>query len=58
MYYAIGKELEDLERWDEAFEYYQKGGDAVSRVAKYDVATDIALIERIIGTCSGEWLGQ
>jgi len=56
MYYAIGKELEDLERWDEAFEYYRKGGDAVCSVAQYDVATDVALIDQIIETCTGEWL--
>ncbi len=56
MYYAIGKELEDLERWEEAFEYYKKGGDAVSSVAKYDVAADVALIDKIISSCNAEWL--
>jgi tetratricopeptide (TPR) repeat protein len=56
LYYAIGKELEDLGRWDEAFEYYRRGGDAVTSIADYDVGTDIALIEAVIGTCTPEWL--
>ena len=56
MYYAIGKELEDLERWQEAFHYYQLAGDAVTRVAGYDVGTDIELIEKIIEVCNADWL--
>lgn len=56
MYYAIGKELEDLERWQEAFHYYKLAGDAVASVANYDVGTDIELIDRIIEVCNSEWL--
>ncbi len=56
MYYAIGKELEDLERWDEAFHYYQLAGNAVMRVANYDVAEDLALIDKIIEVCDAAWL--
>jgi hypothetical protein len=56
MYYAIGKELEDLEQWEQSFEYYKKAGDAVTSVAKYDVATDITLIDKIIDVCNAEWL--
>jgi len=56
LYYAIGKELEDLERWQEAFHYYKLGGDAVSLVAGYDIDTDIKLIDKIIEVCNSEWL--
>ena len=56
MYYAIGKELEDLERWDEAFEYFRQAGDAVAGVADYDVRDDEALIDTIINTCNASWL--
>ena len=56
LYYAIGKELEDLERWDEAFEYYEKAGRAVESVARYDVGTDVELIDKVIEVCSAEWL--
>ena len=58
LYYAIGKELEDLGRWQEAFEYYRKAGDAVTSVSNYDVADDIRLIETIIRVCDSAWLGS
>jgi tetratricopeptide (TPR) repeat protein len=58
LYYAIGKELEDLERWDEAFHYYRLAGDAVCGVAGYDVRSDLALIDQIIGTCTADWLAD
>jgi len=56
MYYAIAKELEDLEQWEESFEYYKKAGDAVTTVANYDVVEDIKLIDKIIEVCNAEWL--
>ena len=56
LYYAIGKEFEDLERWDEAFEYYKKAGDSACSVAEYDVGTDIAVIDKIIEVCDEDWL--
>ena len=56
MYYAIGKELEDLEEWDEAFEYFKKAGDAVASVAGYDINADIALIDKTIEVCTPNWL--
>ncbi len=58
LYYALGKELEDLEQWQQSFEYYKKAGDAVSSVANYDVAADIALIDKIIEVCSADWLAS
>jgi len=56
MYYAIGKELEDLEAWDEAFEYFKMAGDAVTRVANYDIDTDLQLIDKVISVCDADWL--
>ena len=59
MYYAIGKELEDLERWQEAFHYYQLAGDAVTGVtqaAGYDIRTEIVLIDKVIEVCNSDWL--
>lgn len=58
MYFALGKELEDLERWQESFYYYKKGGDAVCSVAKYDIADDIALIDKIMSVCNADWLNK
>lgn len=56
MYYAIGKELEDLEEWDEAFEYFKMAGDAVTSVAEYDINADLRLIDTIIEACNEDWL--
>lgn len=58
MYFALAKELEDLEQWEEAFEYYKKAGDTVTSVANYDIATDIALIDKIIEVCDADWLAD
>jgi len=56
MYYALGKELEDLGRWSGSFSYYKLAGDAVTGVSPYDVSTDIDLIDKIIKVCSSDWL--
>lgn len=56
MYYALGKELEDLGRWKESFDYYKKAGKAVLSVANYDVTDEIRLIESIIKYCNHDWL--
>lgn len=58
LYYAIGKELEDLGQWAEAFTYFKRAGDAVMRVADYSIEKDIALIDRIIGVCDRSWLAD
>lgn len=56
LYYGIGKELEDLEQWDEAFEYFKMAGDAVTSVANYDVDADLRLVDKMIGVCTTDWL--
>lgn len=56
LYYALGKEYEDLEQWENSFEYYRKAGDAVTSVSNYDVHEDVAVIDTIIETCNKEWL--
>jgi tetratricopeptide (TPR) repeat protein len=58
LYYALGKELEDLGQWEEAFHYYKLAGDAVTSVANYDVAADLELIDKIIEVCDAGWLAS
>lgn len=58
LYYALGKELEDLEAWGPAFAYYEKAGNAVKTVADYQVDTDIELIDTLIETCNECWLRE
>jgi len=56
LYYALGKELEDLGRWSEAFDFYEKAGRAVKTVSDHDVASDVAVMDKIIDLCSLDWL--
>lgn len=56
LYYAIGKELEDLEQWDEAFHYYKLAGDTITRKTAYDVGRDVQVIETVIEVCTPGWL--
>lgn len=58
LYFALGKEYEDLQQWDKAFEYFEKAGDAVTSVANYDISSDIAIIDTVIKTCNSDWLQQ
>jgi tetratricopeptide (TPR) repeat protein len=58
LYYALGKELEDLERWDEAFGYFKLAGDTIIGMAHYDSGRDVAIIDAIIATCTPDWLAQ
>ena len=56
IYYAIGKEWEDLEQWDEAFKYYEMAGNAAATVANYDVTADLRLIDKVVEVCNTDWL--
>ena len=58
LYYAIGKELEDLEQWDEAFKYYEMAGNAAVAAANYDVTADLRLIEKVVEVCDTDWLSS
>ena len=56
LYYALGKELEDLERWDEAFDYLEKAGKAARSTMDYDVSTDVDVMDAIAEVCTRDWL--
>ena len=58
LYYALGKEYEDLGRWENAFEYYRRAGDAVTSVSQYSVGEDVSLVDTIISTCDKAWVGD
>lgn len=58
LYYAIGKELEDLEDWDEAFDFYKKGANAISHLVNYDIKIDISIIESVIKQSTPDWLNK
>jgi tetratricopeptide (TPR) repeat protein len=56
LYYAIGKEYEDLGEWDKAFDYYKRGGDAAYGIADYNSADDVAIVDAVIEHCNAEWM--
>ena len=56
--YAIGKELEDLNQWEEAFDYYRLAGDAATKASRYDVTKDQEIIQNIMETCDAQWLSN
>lgn len=58
LYYALGKELEDLEEWDEAFSWYEKAGDAAKAASGYSVGSDLELVEALLETCSASWMAN
>lgn len=45
--YALAKELEDLERYEEAFTYLQEGSYKRKQMMSYDVAGDEAVMQKI-----------
>lgn len=58
LYYALGKELEDLELWGEAFSYFEKAGAAILSNANYSVEADINTIDMVISHCNQKWLAS
>lgn len=56
--YALGKELDDLGAYDEAFAHFAEGAQARRASLDYDVAEDVWKLERIRETFSPERLGR
>lgn len=55
-WYGIGKEYEDLEQFDQAFDAYEKGATAQRCQITYDEDNEIDLFERLHQTYTKEWL--
>lgn len=56
MYYAIGKECEDLERWNEAFEAFDAGARARRQTVEYDEKSEIELFDYLEQAFTADWL--
>jgi tetratricopeptide (TPR) repeat protein len=54
--FALGKEYEDLDRHDRAFDHVDAGCELQHRSATHDGAAEIAEIDRIIQTHSRSWI--
>ncbi|TGD71702.1 sulfotransferase family protein [Mangrovimicrobium sediminis] len=55
-WYAIGKELEDLEAWDEAFDAFTQGAKARRATLDYDEAQEAATFASLAEHYTAEWL--
>lgn len=58
MHYACGKELEDLEAWDDAIEAFSAGARSQRKTIDYDEAAEIEMYEVLERTFTPEWLAS
>lgn len=56
LYYGMGKELEDLEDWDHAFDAFAAGAAARRKTLEYDEAGEIEMFDAFRATFTREWL--
>lgn len=55
-HYAIGKELEDLQLWDEAFEAFHRGAAVRRKTVEYDEAAEIEMFEFLEQRYTADWV--
>ena len=53
--YALGKEYEDLERWNDAIAAFERGAAAKRATVEYNEAAEAASIDAIIETFTPQW---
>ena len=56
--YAIAKELEDLEAFEESFSYLKKGADLRRSGMQYKVSTDVNIMDQIIRVFDQKFFAQ
>lgn len=57
-YYAIGKEFEDLEQWDNAFDAFSRGAKARRQTVEFDEAAEIDFFEYLEEKYTQAWLDE
>ncbi len=58
LYYGLGKELEDLESWDEAFDAFAKGAAARRTTIDFDEQAEIDMYDAFGKVFTPEWLEE
>jgi cytochrome c-type biogenesis protein CcmH/NrfG len=58
IFYALGKELEDLEEWDRAFAAFARGAAWRRRTLDFDEAAEEATYSTLERTFTAEWLAD
>ena len=54
--YGLGKELEDLEEWDQAFDAFDRGAKARRSVIKFDEQSEIEMYQAFDEAFTADWL--
>jgi tetratricopeptide (TPR) repeat protein len=57
-YYAIGKELEDLQHWDEAFNAFQAGARARRQTVEYDEEAEQKMFAFLEDNMTKDWVAN
>lgn len=58
LYYGMGKELEDLEAWDEAFDAFAKGAAARRKTIDFDEQAEIEMYRAFGEVFTPDWLAE
>ena len=58
VYYAMGKICEDLERWDEAIDAFQKGADARRKTVEYNEQAEIEMFDFLKEVFTEDWVNE
>jgi tetratricopeptide (TPR) repeat protein len=56
LYYGLGKELEDLEDWDDAFEAFARGAEARRSTIEFDEESEVEMYTAFGDTFTSEWM--
>ena len=57
-YYALGKEMEDLENWPEAFTAFEAGANARRATVEFDEAAEREMFDALAATYTSDWLTE
>ncbi len=58
MHYALGKQLEDLQQWDDAFDAFAKGAAARRKTLDFNEAAEIEMFDALRETYDADWLAS
>jgi len=58
LYYGLGKELEDLQEWDKAFEAFAAGAKARRSTIEFEEQAEIEMFQAFGDTFTAEWFAQ
>ena len=58
LYYGLGKELEDLEEWDEAFDAFSRGAQSRRSAVDHDERAEVDMFRAFGETFTADWFAE